>query len=143
MTNFFGFWCYVTPTIGAIISDQWLGKYHTIFYSAIVYMIGILVLVLTSIPVAIEKGAALGGLITAMIVIGMGAGGIKSNVSPLVADQYENTRPFIKTLKSGERVIVDPATTISRICEYKRTNSPQYRIDPQILTRMSQSPSST
>ncbi|KUI73365.1 Peptide transporter PTR2 [Cytospora mali] len=115
LTDFFQFWCYVTPVLGAVISDQYLGKYWTIFYSALIYMVGNLILFLTSLPVAIENGAALGGLIAAMIVIGLGTGGIKSNVSPLIAEQYENTTPFIKTLKSGERVIVDPSTTISRI----------------------------
>lgn len=115
MTDFFQFWCYVTPVLGAIVSDQYLGKYWTIFYSAIIYIFGCLILFLTSLPVAIENGAALGGLIAAMIVIGAGTGGIKSNVSPLIAEQYQNTTPYIKTLKSGERVIVDPATTIQRI----------------------------
>ncbi|KAF1356652.1 peptide transport protein PTR2 [Delphinella strobiligena] len=98
LTNLFSFWCYVTPIIGAVVSDQYLGKYWTIFYFAIIYIIGNLILFLTSLPVAIENGAALGGLITAMIIIGLGTGGIKSN-----------------TLKSGERVIVDPATTVQRI----------------------------
>lgn len=115
MTDFFQFWCYVTPVLGAIVSDQYLGKYWTIFYSAIIYIFGCLILFLTSLPVAIENGAALGGLIAAMIVIGAGTGGIKSNVSPLIAEQYQNTTPYIKTLKSGERVIVDPAATIQRI----------------------------
>lgn len=115
LTNFFQFWCYVTPVLGAVISDQYLGKYWTIFYSALIYIVGNLILFLTSLPVAIENGAALGGLVTAMIVIGLGTGGIKSNVSPLIAEQYDNTVPFVKTLKSGERVIVDPATTIKRI----------------------------
>lgn len=123
LTDFFQFWCYVTPVIGAIVSDQYLGKYWTIFYSAIIYIVGCLILFLTSLPVAIENGAALGGLITAMIVIGAGTGGIKSNVSPLIAEQYQNTTPYIKTLKSGERVIVDPATTIKRICKFEPWNS--------------------
>lgn len=47
-----------------------------------------------------------------MIVIGLGTGGIKSNVSPLIAEQYRETKMKVKTLKSGERVIVDPAVTI-------------------------------
>jgi uncharacterized RDD family membrane protein YckC len=39
----------------------------------------------TSLPIAIENGAALGGYVAAIIVIGIGTGGIKSNiaVSPL------------------------------------------------------------
>lgn len=50
-----------------------------------------------------------------MIVIGLGTGGIKSCVSPLIAEQYTNTKQKIRVLKSGERVIVDPAVTIQRI----------------------------
>ena len=115
LTDFFQFWCYLTPIVGAVIADQYLGKYWTIFYFAIVYMIGILVLVLTSLPAAIENGAALGGLIAAMIIIGLGTGGIKSNVAPLIAEQYQQTKPYVKTLKSGERVLVDPAVTVQRI----------------------------
>jgi len=39
----------------------------------------------TSLPIAIENGAALGGYVAAIIVIGFGTGGIKSNmyVSPM------------------------------------------------------------
>ena len=102
-------------TSGAIVADQYLGKYLTIVYFSIIYMIGILILFVTSLPVAIEHGVAYGGLITAMIVIGLGTGGIKPNVSPLIAEQYRTVKPFIKTLRSGERVIVDPAVTVQRI----------------------------
>jgi proton-dependent oligopeptide transporter, POT family len=47
-----------------------------------------------------------------MIVIGLGTGGIKSNVSALIVEQYQNTKRFIKVTKKGERVIVDPTVTI-------------------------------
>lgn len=50
-----------------------------------------------------------------MIIIGLGTGGIKSNVSPLVAEQYRQTKMTIRVLKTGEKVIVDPALTIQRI----------------------------
>ena len=77
-----------------------------------VYIVGLFILFLTSLPVAITHGASLGGLVTAMIVIGLGTGGIKSNVSPLIAEQYRGTKQVVRTLKSGERVIVDPTVTI-------------------------------
>jgi POT family proton-dependent oligopeptide transporter len=51
-------------------------------------MVGLLILLLTSLPVSLEHGAGLGGFIAAILVIGVGTGGIKSNVSPLIADQY-------------------------------------------------------
>ena len=115
LSNFFQFWCYVTPILGAIIADQYLGKYLTIKYFSIVYMFGIFILFVTSLPVSIEHGGAFPGLIAAMFIIGLGTGGIKSNVSPLIAEQVRNTKPFVKHLSSGKRVIVDPNVTVQRI----------------------------
>lgn len=115
LSYFFQFWCYVTPIFGAIVADKWLGKYNTICIFSGVYVLGMLILFLTSLPVVIDHGGALGGLIAAMIIIGLGTGGIKSNVSPLIADQYTNTKRYVKTKKNGQRVIVDPSTTIQSI----------------------------
>ncbi|KAI9643881.1 peptide transporter ptr2 [Ciborinia camelliae] len=115
LTVFFSMWCYCTPVFGAIVADQYLGRFKAIVSFAIVYMVGLLVLVLTSLPIALENGAGLGGYIAAILIIGVGTGGIKSNVSPLIADQYTRKNMAIKVLKSGERVIIDPAVTIQRI----------------------------
>ncbi|KAK9479121.1 POT family-domain-containing protein [Lipomyces japonicus] len=115
LNYFFQFWCYLTPIIGAIIADEYLGKYKTICIFSGIYAVGVFVLFITSLPAAIANHASLGGLVIAMIVIGFGTGGIKSNVSPLIAEQYTNTKKFIKELKSGERVIVDPAVTIQSL----------------------------
>ncbi|KAK9370421.1 POT family-domain-containing protein [Lipomyces kononenkoae] len=115
LNYFFQFWAYVTPIFGAVIADQYWGKFKTISVFAGIYVVGLFIIFVTSLPVAIENGASLGGLITAMIVVGLGTGGIKSNVSPLIAEQYTNTKKYIKELKSGERVIVDPAVTIQSL----------------------------
>lgn len=96
LTTFFQFFCYLTPIAGAIVADQFWGKYKAIFVACLIYMFGLLVLVLTSIPQAINANVALPGLIIAMIIIGMGAGGVKSNVSPLMADQYTRKKPIIR-----------------------------------------------
>ena len=63
-----------------------------------------------------------------MIIIGVGTGGIKSNVSPLIAEQYRGTKQRIKVLKNGERVIVDPGITIQRIYSVRSTYSFQLLI---------------
>ena len=97
LTNFFRFFAYVTPILGAILADQFWGKYKTIIVSCAVYMVGLVVLLLTSIPPAIDKGVAFPGLIVAMIVLGFGTGGVKSNVSPLMAEQYSRTEPVVKS----------------------------------------------
>ncbi|KAJ5209916.1 Major facilitator superfamily domain general substrate transporter [Penicillium cf. griseofulvum] len=115
LTTFFQFWCYVTPIIGAIIADQYLGKYKTIVVFCFIYMVGLLILVCTSIPTALEHGSGIGGFIVAILIIGLGTGGIKSNVAPLIADQYKRKKMAISTTKKGERVVIDPALTIQRI----------------------------
>ncbi|KAF1959168.1 PTR2-domain-containing protein [Byssothecium circinans] len=116
LSTFFQFWCYVTPILGAIIADQYLGKYNTILIFCFVYLVGLIILTLTSIPTALSHGAGLGGFIAAILIIGLGTGGIKSNVAPLIADQYKRRRMVVKVEpKTGERVIIDPAITIQRI----------------------------
>lgn len=113
---FFQFFCYVTPILGAIVADQYLGKYNTILVFAVIYWFGLVILWTTSLPIAIENGAALGGYVAAIIVIGIGTGGIKSNIAPLIADQYTRKKMALSTdPKTGERVIIDPAITFQRI----------------------------
>ncbi|KAM5355062.1 hypothetical protein ACJ41O_001708 [Fusarium nematophilum] len=112
---FFQWFCYVTPILGAIIADQYLGKYKTILVFCVFYWIGLIVLWTTALPVSMDHGAGKAGYIVAIIVIGLGTGGIKSNIAPLIADQYQRRRMAIKTEKSGERVVIDPAITYQRI----------------------------
>jgi len=52
------------------------------------------------------------------IFLGIGTGGFKSNISPLIAEQYKRSKLFVITTKKGERVIVDPALTIAKIYMY-------------------------
>ncbi|GAT18945.1 MFS peptide transporter Ptr2 [Aspergillus luchuensis] len=103
LTTFFQFWCYVTPIIGAIVADQYLGKYKTIVVFCIIYLVGLLILVCTSIPTALHHGAGVGGFIVSILIIGLGTGGIKSNVAPLIADQYKRKKMAMSTTKKGER----------------------------------------
>lgn len=112
---FFQFFCYITPIFGAIVADQYFGRYNTILLFCIIYMVGLVVLTATATPMAIAAKAALPGLIVSMIIIGLGTGGIKSNVSPLVADQYNRTKPYVKKLKGDKKVIVDPKITIQSL----------------------------
>jgi POT family proton-dependent oligopeptide transporter len=113
--NFFKFWAYASTIIGAIVADQYLGKFKAILAASGVYIIGLVILVATATPSALQSGAGFGGLIAAMITIGLGTGGIKANVTPMCAEQYQNARPVLKTLKSGEQVIVDPELTVQKL----------------------------
>ncbi|THY19387.1 peptide transport protein PTR2 [Aureobasidium pullulans] len=113
--NFFKFWAYASTVIGAIIADQYLGRFKTIAVACGVYILGLVILVATSTPAGIESGAGFGGLIAAMVVIGLGTGSIKANVTPMCAEQYRPDTAYIKKLKSGEWVVVDPELTVERM----------------------------
>ncbi|ORY92083.1 MFS peptide transporter, partial [Syncephalastrum racemosum] len=126
LTTFFQFWCYVTPLIGGMIADQYLGKINTILAFSAVYMVGLVILTATSAPAAIENGAAFPGFVVAIVIIGLGTGGIKANVSPLVAEQYNVQKPYVRVQprtnwlgrKQGdemERVIVTPQATYQKL----------------------------
>jgi hypothetical protein len=47
-------------------------------------------------------------------LLSIGAGIFKPNIAPTVLDQNRQKKAYIKTLKSGERVIVDPESTTTR-----------------------------
>ncbi|GAB1200440.1 hypothetical protein APSETT444_009813 [Aspergillus pseudonomiae] len=54
---------------------------------------------------SLENGAGFPGLVAALILIGLGTGAIKSNVGPLIAEQYQSIGPRVKTLPDGEQVL--------------------------------------
>lgn len=112
LVTFYSFWTYITPLLGALVADQYLGKYRTILTFACFYYIGLLVLVITSIPAVLDKGAGLGGFIASILLTGLGTGGIKANVAALIAEQYGRRTMVIAITKKGERVIIDPYVMI-------------------------------
>ncbi|KAL4948843.1 POT family-domain-containing protein [Aspergillus filifer] len=113
--NFFKFWAYASTVLGAIVADQYLGKFKAIVIACGLYIIGLTVLVATATPASIDGGHAFGGLVASMIIIGVATGGIKANVTPFCAEQYQNAAGFVRTLKTGERVLVDPDLTVERM----------------------------
>ncbi|KAF5859347.1 hypothetical protein ETB97_002958 [Aspergillus alliaceus] len=107
-------WCYITPIVGAVVAEQYLGRVKTILHSSEIYIFGLIALFFSSLPAAHDLGVALLGLIMALFLIGMGTGGIKANVSSLLAEQYTGPKESTHVLKSGEEVIVDRDLTVQR-----------------------------
>ncbi|RIB14931.1 putative MFS peptide transporter [Gigaspora rosea] len=134
LTLFFQFFCFAIPALGAIIADQYLGRYKTILIFSLVYTTGLIILTLTAIPPAIEVKASLPGLIVSMIIIGIGTGGIKTNCVTMAADQFLHKDPYVKTLKSGKKVIVDPELTISSMFHWFFFSLSLGSLSPMITT---------
>jgi len=107
--------CYVVPLFGAWVADTHWGRFKTISVSIAIALLGHIIMVISSVPGVIEKKGAVVVFAISLLVTGFGTGGFKANISPLVAEQYKRTKMFVTTTKSGERVIVDPVLTTSRI----------------------------
>ncbi|KAK1341976.1 hypothetical protein QTO34_016728 [Cnephaeus nilssonii] len=90
--------CYLTPILGALIADSWLGKFSTIVSLSIVYTIGQAVTAVSSIhdlsdfdhngtPDNLPLHVALSMI--GLGLIALGTGGIKPCVSAFGGDQFE------------------------------------------------------
>ncbi|KAJ5432381.1 peptide transporter ptr2 [Penicillium daleae] len=113
------FWSYVMPLAGAYIADQYWGRFRTIFASIACALVGHVILIVSAIPNVIAKpGGSIACFSIGLVIMGVGTGGFKSNISPLIAEQYREDKPYIKVMPNGERVIVDPAATVARIYLY-------------------------
>lgn len=121
LTTFNSMWAYFMPLVGAYMADQYWGRYKTIQISIFIAIFGHIVLIIATIPSVIaHPDGSIAAFTIGLIIFGIGVGGFKPNVSPLIAEQYESKHPrqYIKIQKSGERTIVDPTMTISRIYMY-------------------------
>jgi POT family proton-dependent oligopeptide transporter len=115
LTNFNVFWVYITPIFSAFIADSYWGRYKTVCVMVAVALVGNALLIVSALPGVIDKPhTALAIFIVAVVVMGIGTGGLKSSTAPLIAEQYGKTRLIVRE-KAGERVLVDPAMTTSRI----------------------------
>lgn len=85
--HFFIMGVYFFPIVGAVISDVVLGKYWTILLVSLLYCVGHAVMALVDAPqlTGIDPFAL---LCVALLLLSLGAGGIKPCVSSHVGDQF-------------------------------------------------------
>jgi len=74
---------YALPFVGGMVADWFTGKYKLILYISMVYCLGHLLLSMFD--------TSLNGFEIGMLVVAIGAGGIKSCVSANVGDQFDAT----------------------------------------------------
>jgi POT family proton-dependent oligopeptide transporter len=116
LTTFNAFWAYLMPLVGAYLADAKFGRYRTIQYAIGCALVGHVILILAAIPPIItHPQGAIACFSIGLVIMGMGVGGFKSNISPLLAEQQKHKRMEVVTQASGERVILDPAITTSRM----------------------------
>jgi POT family proton-dependent oligopeptide transporter len=86
-THFFVTLAYTMPFIGGLVADWFTGKYKIILYISILYCFGHLCLALFD--------TNLNGFTVGLVLIAVGAGGIKSCVSANVGDQFDKTNQVL------------------------------------------------
>ncbi|KAK7421622.1 hypothetical protein QQX98_002089 [Neonectria punicea] len=112
------FFAYVMPLVGAWVADARLGRFWTLHIAIGISTIAHVILVAASAPgVIVKADTSFGVFILGLIALCVGTGFFKANVSPLLAEQNEDNRMRVE-VQNGERVIVDPAVTNTRIFLY-------------------------
>ncbi|CAM0956852.1 unnamed protein product [Alopecurus aequalis] len=102
---------FLTPLIGAVVADAYLGRYWTFVAGSVIYLMGMMLLTLSvTVPAlkppscdgttcprasALQLGVYFGGLYT----IALGHGGTKPNISTIGADQFDDFDPVEKLHK--------------------------------------------
>ncbi|KAF2679491.1 PTR2-domain-containing protein [Lentithecium fluviatile CBS 122367] len=115
ISRFNQFWIYIIPILGAWIADTHLGRFKTIVISVTVAEIGHALLTGSAAPGILEKPKnAMALFIVGVIIMGLGTGTFKPNISPLIMEQIPQEILRVEVQK-GQRVIVDPAVTATRI----------------------------
>jgi proton-dependent oligopeptide transporter, POT family len=113
------FWVYLLPLFGAYVADTYLGRYKTICVALAIAILGHIILVISAVPPVITKPTnSLASFIIGLIIMGVGTGAFKPNISPLIVEQLPLTKMVVRETPEGERVIVDPAVTQSRVYHY-------------------------
>lgn len=76
------------PLLGAYMADQYWGRFRTIQVSIGIALVGHVILIISAIPaVIVHPSGAIAAFALGIIIMGIGVGGFKSNISPLIAEQ--------------------------------------------------------
>jgi len=105
----------LAPFLGAYIADTYWGRFKTVGLGLFVTLVGHVLFMISAVLVTVDKEGAIGAFVVALFIKRLGNCVIDTNIVPLLAEQYERTKLFVIVTNRGERVIVDPALTVSRI----------------------------
>eukprot|EP00754_Rhynchopus_humris_P004132 Rhum_TRINITY_DN12124_c0_g1::Rhum_TRINITY_DN12124_c0_g1_i1::g.49478::m.49478 len=84
----FSFWAYGSCLLGGYVADAWLGRVRSIIRFAAAYALGLAALFASALHP--HGDSALPLFWGALFVTGLGTGGIKAAVGPLLADQVQD-----------------------------------------------------
>ncbi|KAF8857451.1 peptide transporter [Acephala macrosclerotiorum] len=106
---------YCLPVIFGYIADTYTGRFKLICYGVGVFGVAHALMIASGAPSLLQHGHSAAPYMISLYVLAIGAAMFKPNVSPTLLDQIQETKPTVKTLEDGERVIIDPESTTERV----------------------------
>ncbi|KAK1355220.1 putative Peptide transporter [Heracleum sosnowskyi] len=89
----------VTPVLGAFVADSYLGRFRTILFSSIIYLLGLVLLTISVSAISLVHRKPV--FFLALYMISVGEGGHKPCVQTFAADQFDESDPEDKLAKSS------------------------------------------
>jgi POT family proton-dependent oligopeptide transporter len=82
------FWAYIMPLVGAYMAEKYWGRFKTIQISIFIALVGHVILIMSAIPpVIVNPNGAIACFSIGIVIMGVGVGGFKSNISVLISEQ--------------------------------------------------------
>ncbi|PBP15489.1 peptide transporter [Diplocarpon rosae] len=106
---------YCLPVVFGYIADTYTGRFRLICYGVVVFGVAHALMIASGAPSLLQEGHSAAPYLISLYILAVGAAMFKPCVSPTLLDQIPETKPVVKTLKDGERVIVDPESTTERV----------------------------
>ncbi|TRM59774.1 POT family-domain-containing protein [Schizophyllum amplum] len=108
----FSFLVMALPICGGMLADAKWGLYRSIWIGTGIAFAAHIIMVTASVPAVIASGYAIAPFAISVVILAFGTACIKPCIIPLIVQQSPVRRQYVKTLKSGEQVIVDPGITV-------------------------------
>ncbi|KAI3740539.1 hypothetical protein L2E82_31007 [Cichorium intybus] len=89
----------VFPLVGGFVADSYFGRYKTIVFSSITYLLGLILLVISVEAIQLEH--RLVPFFLALYIINVGEGGHRPCIQTFAADQFDDHLPEEKAAKSS------------------------------------------
>jgi len=115
MTEAFKFLAYALPVYFGWLADTKYGRFKMICWGVAVCGVAHIIMIISSLPVVLASGNAIGPFALSLYMLSIGAAQFKPNISPTVMDQSPHKVPHVITDKNGEKVIVDPEESVNSV----------------------------
>lgn len=89
----------IFPLLGAFIADSYLGRFNTILFSSIIYLMGLVLLTISVSAISLAHRKPI--FFLALYILSVGEGGHKPCVQTFAADQFDENVPEEKLAKSS------------------------------------------